>query len=119
VTKVTQALGAWGEGLAAAYLDGAGLILLDRNWRCPDGELDIVARDGSTIVFCEVKTRRSHGLGAPIEAVTRAKARRLRRIATVWLAGYPEERPPVRFDVICVTAPRQGALTLEHLRGVF
>jgi putative endonuclease len=115
---VTQAFGAWGEALAAAYLDKAGLVLLERNWRCADGELDIIARDGDTIVFCEVKTRRSHLFGTPADAVTWVKARRLRSIAGRWLTTHVDDRPAIRFDVVCVTAPRSGPLTVEHLRGV-
>ena len=71
-------LGFHGERIAAAYLSSSGLRLLDRNWRCREGELDIVARDGDALVFCEVKTRRGVGYGHPVEAVTHTKQRRLR-----------------------------------------
>ncbi len=73
------ALGKYGEDLAARRLVDAGFSLLDRNWRCRDGEIDIVARDGDVLVVCEVKTRRDVGFGTPLEAVTPAKAGRKRR----------------------------------------
>lgn len=117
MTKVRRAFGAWGEGVAADYLLGAGLILIDRNWRCPDGELDIIARDADTIVFCEVKTRRSDAFGPPATAVVGQKARRLRRLAAQWLAAQSEATLEVRFDVICVMPRRQGPPSIDHLRG--
>ncbi len=70
-----QALGRYGETLAERHLTGLGMVLLDRNWRCPDGEADLVLRDGSTLVVCEVKTRSNHDHGSPHEAVTPAKVR--------------------------------------------
>jgi len=72
--RVARAVGDYGEQVACAHLTDAGLEVLERNWRCDQGELDIVARDGDTLVFCEVKTRRSDRFGSPLEAVTRAKA---------------------------------------------
>ena len=68
-----RALGDYGERLACRYLAGRGFTILDRNWRCARGELDIVARDGDALVVCEVKTRSDEGFGAPFEAVTRRK----------------------------------------------
>lgn len=117
MTKVRRAFGAWGEGVAAEYLLDAGMILLDRNWRCRDGELDIIAREAETIVFCEVKTRRSDAFGPPAGAVVGQKARRLRRLAAQWLAQRSEPVAEIRFDVICVMPSRQGAPVIEHLRG--
>src|SRR5690625_3166338 len=73
-----QALGGRGEDLAAAFLEDAGLVIIERNFRCPRGELDIIARDGETAVFVEVKTRRTAALGSPLEAVTRTKLARIR-----------------------------------------
>src|SRR5205085_1544696 len=78
----------------------AGLRVLDRNWRCREGELDIVARDGDALVFCEVKTRRGTGFGHPVEAVTPTKQRRLRTLAQRWLAAHDEHAPDLRFDVV-------------------
>ncbi len=117
----TQALGRYGEELAAQHLIAAGMSVLVRNWRCPQGELDLVARDrDGTVVFVEVKTRAGTGFGQPAEAVGRVKARRLRVLACCWLldnrqAGGPE----LRFDVISVVRRRGEEPTLTHLRGVF
>ena len=119
MTKATQAVGAYGERCASAALAEAGLVVLDRNWRCRDGELDIVARDGDAIVFCEVKTRRSDAYGVPAEAVTPSKAKRIRRLAARWLAGSGLHPREVRFDVLAVSPQHSGPAQVEHLRGVF
>ncbi|WP_436326157.1 YraN family protein [Brevibacterium sp. FAM 27836] len=95
-----QALGDRGEDLAAAYLEHAGLVIVERNFRCPRGELDIIARDGDTAVFVEVKTRRTAALGSPLEAVTRAKLTRIRMLAGIWLRGQSEYFPAVRIDAL-------------------
>jgi putative endonuclease len=119
VSATTNDLGARGESIAAAYLTDAGLRLLDRNWRCRDGELDIVARDGDALVFCEVKTRRGTGYGFPVEAVTIPKQRRLRVLAQRWLAAHDEHAPDLRFDVVGILVrPSQPAL-VTHLRAAF
>jgi putative endonuclease len=118
VTTRTE-LGARGERIAAAFLTDAGLRLLDRNWRCRDGELDIIARDGDALVFCEVKTRRGTGFGHPVEAVTPAKQRRLRLLAQRWLAAHDEHAPDLRFDVVGVLVPPSGPARVTHLRGAF
>jgi putative endonuclease len=118
-----DAVGRYGEQLAAHHLRGAGLTLLARNWRCPEGELDIVAREGDVLVFCEVKTRSSAAFGWPAEAVGGAKAARLRRLAACYLA---EQRPmsprgfwpAIRFDVVSVIHRQSGVAQVEHLRGV-
>jgi putative endonuclease len=112
-------LGERGESIAAAYLTDAGLRVLDRNWRCRDGELDIVARDRDALVFCEVKTRRGTGFGHPVEAVTPAKQRRLRILAQRWLAAHDEHAPDLRFDVVGVLVPQSGPARVTHLRGAF
>jgi putative endonuclease len=119
MTRTTDAIGAYGERVAALALTGAGMVVLDRNWRCPSGELDIVARDGNTIVFCEVKTRRGGGFGYPVEAVGYAKVRRLRALASLWLVAHPDTRGEVRFDVVSVWPQPAGPATVEHLRGAF
>ncbi|HVE93972.1 MAG TPA: YraN family protein [Acidimicrobiales bacterium] len=99
-----QALGAYGENRVAAWYAAHGYEILDRNWRCPAGELDLVCRSGATLVFCEVKTRTTSAFGLPAEAVNRTKQQRLRRLALAWLeAGH--DRPAgatLRFDVACV-----------------
>lgn len=112
-------LGRRGEDLAADYLARHGLVVLARNWRCRDGELDIVATDGRRLVVCEVKTRSGRGYGDPAEAVTRAKAERIRRIASAWLRAHQVGWCEVRFDVIAVHWPPGGPAGVEHLQGVF
>lgn len=116
--QVASAIGEYGERLAREHLVALGYEVLDRNWRCDQGELDLVARDGSCLVFCEVKTRRSTAFGDPIEAVTPAKAARLRRLAGCWLRVHDVRAPEVRVDVIGVLRPRSGPAVLEHLQGV-
>jgi putative endonuclease len=116
--RATDGLGRYGERVAASYLASAGMAILDRNWRCQAGEIDIVARDGQTLVICEVKTRSGDGFGDPIEAVTRAKAARLRRLAAMWLQASGLRVAEVRVDVVGVCRRRTGAASVQHLRGV-
>jgi putative endonuclease len=87
--RVKDAVGRFGEQLAVQHLEAAGMQVLARNWRCREGELDVVARDGPTLVFVEVKTRSRLGFGAPAEAVDRAKSARIRQLALRWLTGAP------------------------------
>jgi putative endonuclease len=98
-----QRLGAAGEAVAAAWYISHGYRVLARNWRCRDGELDLVLRRADLLVFCEVKTRTSARFGVPAEAITPTKAARLRRLAASYLAEH-HERGDVRFDVACVLA---------------
>src|SRR5665213_650348 len=110
-SAVRLALGRYGEAFAADYLISAGMTVLDRNWRCRDGEVDIVAVEGDVLVICEVKTRRGVEFGTPLDAVTPAKAARLRRLASRWLAQPttpPRHYGEVRFDVVSVLRPRTG-----------
>lgn len=116
--RVSDALGQFGEQVAARHLESAGLVILDRNWRCATGELDIVARDAGCLVFCEVKTRSSGAFGSPAAAVGPAKAARIRRLAASWLAAHPQGGCPVRFDVVAVSRAG-GALSVDHLRAAF
>jgi putative endonuclease len=119
MTHTTQVVGACGERIAAGYLCSRGLRLIERNWRTPHGEIDIIARDGPDLVFCEVKTRRSTRFGVPIEAIVPAKVRRMRRLAALWLASAQVRPREVRFDVVSVIRPPSGAPRVEHLRGAF
>ena len=98
----SRAHGQYGEDKAAAWYEANGYRVVDRNWRCREGELDIVARRGSTVVFCEVKTRASAAYGIPAEAVTPAKQRRLRALAVLWLRASGVHAADLRFDVACV-----------------
>jgi putative endonuclease len=115
---VRQALGAYGESVAARHLVEQGLVLLDRNWRCDAGEIDLVLRDGAVLVVCEVKTRTSTAYGAPHEAITDAKLDRLRRLAVCWQAEHGLAVPDVRIDLVAVLRPRRGAAEVEHVRGL-
>ena len=119
MTPTTDRLGARGERIAAAFLTDFGLRVLDRNWRCRDGEIDLVARDGDALVFCEVKTRRGTGYGHPVEAVTPAKQRRLRTLAQRWLAAHDEHARDLRFDVVGVLVRGGGPAVVTHLPGAF
>jgi putative endonuclease len=111
-------LGIDGENYAARYLLGAGFQIVDRNWRCSDGEIDILAVEGSTFVVIEVKTRATDAFGQPYEAVTWRKAARLRRLTAQWLREHPW-RGPVRFDVISIVMPKDVVPTLQHIRAAF
>lgn len=115
-------LGRHGEDVAAEHLAARGLVVLERNWRCREGELDVVAAEGRRLVVAEVKTRSGTGFGAA-EAVTHVKAARIRRLAQRWLAqrhadggsGFDE----VRFDVLAVLLAPGGAPRVEHYEGAF
>lgn len=109
-----QRLGAAGEDRAAAWYRRAGYEVLARNWRCPEGELDLVLRARGTVVFCEVKTRSSDRFGLPAEAVTAAKQRRLRVLATRFLREHPQRGATPRFDVASVMGDH-----VEVLEGAF
>ena len=117
--STTIELGSLGENIAVTYLIDAGLRVLDRNWRCREGELDVVAREGDALVFCEVKTRRGVGFGHPVEAVTPVKQRRLRTLAQRWLAAHDEHAPELRFDVVGVLVRPSRPALVTHLRGAF
>jgi putative endonuclease len=121
MTSFTRAqLGALGEQLAVEHLTALGLTVLDRNWRCRYGELDVIAADGvtRTAVFVEVKTRTSDHFGGVEQAVTPDKVRRLRRLAGLWLAGQDGGWAAVRIDVIGVRIGRQRTPEITHLRAV-
>jgi putative endonuclease len=112
-------LGNAGEDAVAAWYEAAGYRVLDRNWRCREGELDLVVARGDTLVFCEVKTRLSSRFGAPVEAVTATKQRRLRMLATRWLAEHDVRRRRLRFDVASVTRASDGQLAVAVLEDAF
>ena len=116
-------LGALGEQLATEHLERCGFTVVERNYRTRWGELDVIAFDGRTLAFCEVKTRRAGGrAGSAVEAVGRAKQAQVRRMAARWLVER-RERPyadQIRFDAIGVTFDGAGRLvSLEHLEGAF
>lgn len=113
-----RALGAYGEELAARHLTAQGMVLLDRNWRTDEGELDLVLRDGSALVACEVKTRTSLEHGSPHEAVTPDKVGRLVRLAVRWAEEHGARPPEIRIDLVAVLRPSKGPGLVEHVRGV-
>ncbi len=112
-------LGKRGEALAADHLTANGLEIVDRNWRCGQGEIDLVARDGDELVFVEVKTRSSVAFGHPLEAITVHKLARLRRLAAAWCEAHPGSHDRIRIDAIAIVAPTTGPVDLEHLKRVF
>lgn len=118
VMRAKDALGRFGEDVAARHLEARGMTVLARNWRCDLGELDIIATDGPCLVICEVKTRRDDRYGAPVEAVSPRKVRRLRRLVLRWLDEQGVYAPSLRFDVVGVLQPRVGGPQVTHLVGV-
>jgi putative endonuclease len=116
--RASDAVGRYGEQVAVEHLLAAGMQVLDRNWRCTAGEVDVVARDGGCLVVVEVKTRRSGVCGTGLEAVTPVKLARLRRLAAAWLAAHEASPRAVRIDVVSVLRPPRGSAHVEHLRGV-
>jgi putative endonuclease len=111
-------LGQQGEQLAAKFLTDAGLSVLELNWRCSLGEIDIVALDGRTLVVCEVKTRSGVRFGTPLEAITRQKACRLRKLAVAWVRAHGLVFDQIRIDVVGVLRAAPGEFRIEHVRGV-
>jgi putative endonuclease len=113
-----QALGQQGEQLAAEFLEECGLRILDRNWRCPEGEIDIVAIDQGVLAICEVKTRSDTRYGTPLEAVSTRKRNRLRRLALRWIAAYGVTFDEIRIDVVTVLRVGPGDFAISHVTGV-
>jgi putative endonuclease len=117
-----RSLGAAGELAAAQWYEARGWTVLDRNWRVREGELDLVLARDATVVFCEVKTRRSNRFGAPVEAVTPRKQQRLRHLAASWLAQRRERggvaAAALRFDVASVEPDGHGGFTVDVVEGV-
>ena len=113
-----KALGDYGERLAALELERHGLVVLDRNWRCVHGELDIVAHHEDVLVACEVKTRSSDRYGGAMAAITPAKAARLYRLAFTWRTEHHWPSAPVRVDVVTVILNRRCPPVVTHYAGV-
>jgi len=113
-----HSVGQYGERLAAQRLVEDGMVVLDRNWRCDLGELDLVLREGEVLVFCEVKTRSTPAFGHPLEAVSPRKCARLRRLAARWVVEHGVHPPDIRLDLVGVLLSPRGAPSVEHLRGV-
>lgn len=111
-------LGRTGEDAAAKMYGDSGFLVLERNYRCRGGEIDLVVRRGPLVVFCEVKTRRTDRWGEPAEAVGYAKQVRLRRLAAAWLADRRPGSVEIRFDVVSVIV-RPGRVELRHIPDAF
>ena len=116
--QAKDVLGKDGEQAAVDYLTGCGFRILDRNWRCAAGELDIVAVERHVFVVCEVKTRSGTRYGTPLEAVGRAKRNRLRRLAIRWLTAHGVRFDQIRIDVVGLLYEGTGGFTIQHIRGV-
>ena len=114
MTQARRARGIAGEDVAAAWYVSQGYEVLARNWRCRSGELDLVLRRGSEVVFCEVKARRTDAFGAPQEAVTREKRQRIRHLAARWIEESRVRPAQIRFDVAAVLDDQ-----LEVFEGAF
>ena len=115
-----RTLGDAGEEAVARWYARAGYEVIDRNWHCREGELDLVVAGASVLVFCEVKTRRSTAFGVPAEAVTLTKQRRLRTLARQWLAAHPDRRArTLRFDVASVLAARGAEPVIDVIENAF
>lgn len=108
-----------GENLAALFLDECGLVVLGRNWRCPEGELDLIATDRRRLIVCEVKTRSSTDFGHPAEAVTDEKANRIRRLSRRWRTAHGIGWCEERFDIISIIWPPGEPPQIHHLQDAF
>ena len=116
-TTARQLLGRYGEDRACDYLRGLGYSIVERNWRCRIGEIDIIARDHDRFVFVEVKTRSADGFGHPFESITETKAARLRRLVAAWCESRQVSGIKVRLDAVSVLV-RAGRVNIEHLKQV-
>jgi putative endonuclease len=113
-----QFMGKYGEDLSAKYLQDRGYQIIERNWRCNLGEIDLIAKEGNRIIFVEVKTRNGSGYGHPFEAITALKVSRMRKLAAQWCAENKSAGSKVRLDAIAVLI-QNGKVAIEHLKQVF
>lgn len=119
VTQNRQKLGQRGEDHAANYLSSLGWEIIERNWRCREGELDIVAFDGEqTLVFVEVKTRTGLGFGTPLESITYKKTRTLMALAYRWLKSHDRRARNIRVDAIGILMIPGAEVELKHVQGI-
>jgi putative endonuclease len=116
--RQNASVGRYGERVAERHLVAGGMLVLDRNWRCSAGEIDLVLRDGNALVICEVKTRRDVTHGHPLTAVDAAKTDRLHRLAALWQEDHGIRPAEVRLDVVGVLVSRCGPAAVEHVRGI-
>lgn len=113
-----QSLGQWGEQRAAEHLLAKGYTILERNWRCEYGEIDLIARQEEVLVFVEVKARSSERYGHPEQAVTTSKQQHLYESSLTYLQTHPELNGDWRIDVIAITRGPGGPL-IEHFENAF
>lgn len=111
-------LGSEGEDLAVRFLQKKGYRIVARNYKTPVGEIDIIARDGDTTVFIEVKTRTDISFGYPYEAVNKRKRQKLKNLALLYLKRQGKESP-VRFDVLSIFCMDNGKKDIEHIKDAF
>ncbi len=119
MTVKRLSLGRAGEDRAIRYLKELGYVIIERNYRCSLGEIDIVARDGSVLVFVEVKTRKGDGYGSALESVVYKKQLKVRQVAKYYLQSAGFFSGPVRFDVIALMAGPGGTLKIDHVKNAF
>jgi len=110
-------LGGWGEDAAEKYLKKKGYIIVERNFRCKLGEIDIIAMDGAELVFIEVKTRQNQNYGLPCEAINAAKIRHLKRTAVYYTTVYSDDHQDARLDVIEILT-KEGQTYLHHIENI-
>jgi len=114
-----QRLGAYGEGVVASLLESQGAVILDRNWRIKEGEIDLVAQtNGGAITFVEVKTRSSLAFGHPLEAISRSKAQRLQRLALAWLVTHGHFGDPFQIDCVAVLVDPFGTPVIDYRSNI-
>jgi putative endonuclease len=118
VSDHRQILGREGEALAEGYLKKKGYKVLERNYRCPMGEVDLIALDGRVVVFVEVKTRSDDRFGAPLEAVHRHKQKKMTQTALFFLSQYGLHEREARFDVVAISRHNQQS-SIEHVTNAF
>ena len=111
-------LGSEGESIAVQFLKKQGYAIIANNYRTRIGEIDIIARDGQTFVFVEVKTRSNDTFGAPFEAVNTAKRKKMKNVASLYMQKQKKEFP-ARFDVISITCQPNGQKTIRHIKDAF
>ena len=119
MTNARKQLGQWGENLAKTHLQSRGYTIVAQNWRCSRGEMDLIAQEGDTVIFVEVKTRRGRDLGSPEDAITLHKARKLFTVAQTYLAEQDSGDIPWRIDLVAVELDKQGKLLrCEHRQNI-
>ena len=111
-------VGAQGEDRAAKYLSAHGYRIIEKNWRCRLGEIDLVVKEADTLVFCEVKTRSNQSFGHPLEAITASKIEKLRRLGEAYMQAAAKTDVALRFDVISIIENGENS-RLEHIKDAF